>query len=522
VLLALVLIAAGAFVVSRQVRSESDEGNSTIKVSATRGEIEDTVSATGVVTAERQATLAFATSGQITEVLVEAGDKVEEGSVLARLDIETLEWQVARAAASLATAQKRLTQAQQLASDEDLAAAQKALDNALATLNKVGKGATGSEIRSARAALNSAGANLEQVEAGPTEESLASAEAAVDAATAALQQAQAAYDLVKDRADIAMRPEALNLQNATIELDRAQANYQAVLSHPTESEQAAAEAQVAQAEAQLTALLDKPTESELAAAEAQVAQAEAQLAALEEQPNAENVAVFQAQVEEASIALAQVQAQFDDGLLVAPFAGTVLNVPAREGEWTTPGVPALSLAAMETMTLDVQVDEVDVALLEEGQIAYLSFDAIKGETVVGTLTHISPVATNAGGAVAYTVEIRFVPISQDGEKLPVRLGMTADVEIVVARETDALLVPNQAVKVDRAADRYYIILPGPADTVRRIEIEIGLRDEAHTQVLSGLEEGDQVILPQVPQRIDEESGSFIPNPGSSPFSELRP
>jgi multidrug efflux pump subunit AcrA (membrane-fusion protein) len=521
-LLALVVIAAGALILRSQVRSDSDEGNSRATVSARLGEIEETVSATGIVAAERQATLAFATSGQIDEVLIEAGDEVEAGSALARLDTETLEWQAARAEASLATAQRRLAQAQVPASDEDLAAAQKALDSALANLARVEEGATESEIESARAALNSTLASLEQVEAGPTAESLASAQAAVDSATAALQQAQASYDRVQHRADIARLPESLNLQNATIELERAQANYDDVASHPTESELAAAEAQVAQAEATLTALLDMPTYSELAAAEAQVAQASAQLAALQQQPDVENVAVLQSQVDESAVALAQAQAQLDDALIIAPFAGTVLEVQAREGEWTTPGAPSLRLAAMETMILEVQVDEVDVALLEERQTAYISFDAIRGKTVAGTISHISPVATNASGAVAYSVDISFVPESEDGEQLLVRLGMTADVEIVVAREPEALLVPNQAVEADRAAGRYYATLAGPGDSVRREEIAIGLRDESHTQVLAGIEAGDQVILPQVPVQVEDEGGSFIPTPGNRPFGDVRP
>ncbi|HSJ56312.1 MAG TPA: HlyD family efflux transporter periplasmic adaptor subunit [Anaerolineae bacterium] len=505
-LLALVLVIGGAAVLRRQSQSAAGQAAPAATAEVRRGEIEETVGATGRAAAERQVTLAFTTSGQIVEVLVEAGQEVEAGTVLGRLDTEATEWQVARAEASLKTSEARLLQAQQPASDEEVASAQVALDNALANLARVQEGPSAAELASARAALDSARANYQQVAAGPTKESLAAAQAAVDAATASVQQAQAAYDRVKEQPDVAMRPEAVSLQNATIELERAQANYDAAANHPTPSELAAASAQVAQAESQLSALMDRPAESEISAAEAQVAQAEAQLAAVQERPNAQDVAVFEAQGEEAATALHQAQAALDDAQLVAPFAGTVLTVDAREGEWATPGMPAFTVASTQALVLAVQVDEVDVALLEEGQQAHMSFDAIKGERITGRITRIASASTSVGGAVAFDVEIAFAPVNGTGQALPVRLGMTADVDIVVAHAEDALLIPNQAVEVDRTANRYYVTLPGVDGTSQRVEVEIGMRDEADSQVVSGLAEGDRVILPQVPYGVKESAG----------------
>jgi HlyD family secretion protein len=151
------------------------------------------------------------------------------------------------------------------------------------------------------------------------------------------------------------------------------------------------------------------------------------------------------------------------------------------------------------MILDVNVDEVDVAQLAEGQTAFLSFDALTGEQVVGTVNYIAPSSTNVGGAVAYAVEISFEPGS-----LPVRLGMTADVDIVADSAEDALLVPNQAIEVDREAGRYYVIVQKPDGTTERLEVEIGLRDGTHTQIVEGLNEGDLVMLPKLPEQVQTE------------------
>jgi len=491
-LLAAILIGAGALVLRRQ-GSSVETISATETVTVTRGSIQETVSAAGNAAAERQVTLTFASSGRIAEVAVEQGERVAAGQALARLDTSALEWQIARAQAGLDITMARLAQAQEPAGQEEIASAQAALDSARANYERIQAGSTAGELASAQAALDSARASYKKVAAGPTKEDLASAQAALDNARAALRQAQASYDQVKDRPDVQMLPQSLTLQNATIELERAQANYQALAGRPTASELAAAEAQVAQAESQLALLRDRPTASELAAAQAQVIQAETQLTQLRERPNAQDLAVFQTQVDESTIALEQVRSQLDDTIIVAPFEGLVLELRAREGEWASPGAPAVILAATDLMILDVNVEEIDVAKLAEGQVAHLSFEALKDAQIDGTLSRIAPSATNVQGAVAYGVEIQFVP----GE-VPVRLGMTANVEIVVAQAENALLVPTRAISSDRAAGRYYVTRQLAGGTTEQIEVLIGLRDGSQTQILEGLDEGDQLVLADVP------------------------
>jgi HlyD family secretion protein len=509
----LAVVAAGFFFL-RPLQDQSTAADDTAPTAfVTRGNIQEIVSATGNVVAAQQASLTFETSGPIADVLVEKGQEVEHGQVMARLDTASLEWQVDRAQASLETAQARLAQAQKPASEEDLASAQAALDSAKASYERVQEGASAEDLASARAALDSARANYDQVKAGPTEEELAAAKAQVDSARAQVRQAQAAYDRIKNEPDAAMRQEALNLQTATISLEQAQANYDAQANRPTASELAAAEAQVAQAEAQLAALLEKPT-SDLASAEAQVSQAEANLEALLKRPNPEDIAIQEALVKESTVALAQAQSQLDDAVIQAPFAGTVLDVNVNVGEWASPGAPAIVLATMRKMILDVNVDEVDVAQLAEGQPAYLSFDALEGEVVTGTVTYIASSSTSVGGAVAYGVEIRFDP-----GPLPARLGMTADVDIVVASAEDVLLIPNQALEIDREAGRTYVTLQQAGGATERKEVLIGLRDETHTQVLEGVAEGAELVMPEIPERSLRQQPFGPSGQGGGPFGE---
>ena len=112
VIVAAVLVGAGfMFWQRRNETAEADVVVPTFAVS--QGGIEETVSATGNVSPVRQATLAFETGGSIAEVLVNEGQQVEAGEVLARLDTTSLEWELVRLQAALDTAQARLEQAQE-------------------------------------------------------------------------------------------------------------------------------------------------------------------------------------------------------------------------------------------------------------------------------------------------------------------------------------------------------------------------------------------------------------------------
>lgn len=491
------------FVTRPKPPTAANDAAATSTAIVTRGSLEQTVSATGNVAPQSEVTLSFESSGRIAQVLVQEGQQVKAGDTLAELDTTSLQLQVAQAQASLDSAQARLRQAQEPASAEDLASAQASLASAQASYDKTKAGPTKEDLASAQASLDSAKASYDEVKAGPTAADLASAQAALDNAEASLQQAQAAYDRVKGEANIAMRSESLNLQTATIEYQRAKATYDAAKNHPTASELAAARAQVRQAETSLAQLKTSPTASELAAAAAQVAQAQAQLAQLQAQPNVDDIAVAQASVDQAQVSLQEAQSQLDNAMLKAPFDGTVVAVNVEQGEWGSPGSPAFVLDNTTALFVDIQVDEVDVAQLAEGQAVHLRFSALGGQTVDGTLARIAPSATTVGGAQAYDARIAFAA----GE-MPVRLGMTAEVSIVVARADDALLVPNRAITADREAGRYYVTLQHSGGMTDQVEVQIGLRDAQgqQTQILEGVSEGDRLVLPQVQASTEQSQG----------------
>jgi len=464
----LALIAVVAFVGLTYFRGQPTaqaEEAEVLTVKVKRGSIEESISATGNVVASSQATLVFETSGQVDEILVDEGERVQEGQVLVRLDDTTLQEQVSRAEASLSTAQARLDQAKRPATEAELAAYEAAVTSAKASVSALLDDPTETETRSAQLSIEAARDQLYGVQAqrDSTAGDPRSTTGAVNAAEAQVLSAE------------------VSVQQALLALER---------------------------------LWESPTEESITMAQSQVDQAEAQLAQMLERPKAEDVALVQAQYDETALALALAKDSLDDAQLTVPFGGTVLQVSVNVGDWASPGMPAVVVADTGTLILDVNVDELDVAEIAEGQVARLAFEALPKEDVVGTVIHIAPSSKSVSGAVAYLVEISFEP----GD-LPVRLGMTTNVDIVTARVEDVLVIPNQAIESDREAGRYYVTrLVSPGNT-ERVEIEIGLRDEYMTQILSGVDEGDVLVLPQI-QGASDDAG-LMPAPGMGVMGSFR-
>ena len=524
-----------------------------------RGSLVSSISAVGTVRAGSEVALSFETPGKVVIVAVQEGERVEKGQLLAQLDQTELELQVRSAGAALAAAQAQLESLQEGPRPEEIsaaegrvaaaqaaldqavaqydqlvsgateaeiaaakaqlatlrrgprpeeitsavgqvAAAQASLDQALAQYDQLTSGATELDIAAAQAAVSSAQANYKRVQEGPTPEELAQSQAALDSADAALRQAQAAYDKVASNPFVGMLPESLNLQKATIEKQRAQANYDALVNHPTPAELAEAQAQLAQAEARL-AQLESSVEPQLRvakaavdAAQAQRDIAQAQLDLLRAGAGDAEIASAEAQVEQAQVALDTAHLASRQARLEAPMEGTVASIRVDTGESVSPQMPAMTLVGDSRFTMEADVDEADIGWIEVGQEVKITFDAFVDQEIVGRVLVIAPLASIDLGIVSYRVIIE----SQE-TSLPLRAGMTANTEIVKERRDNALLVPNLAIALEAESGRKFVDRRTPAG-LEQVEIETGLTTDIYSEVLSGLQEGDFVAISSLSAR----------------------
>ena len=435
------------------------------------------------------------------------GQRVERGKLLAQLDQADLALQVRSAEAALSSAQAQLDALEEgsrpeeiSAAEAQVAAAQAALDQAMAQRDQLQGGATEAEIAAAQATVKSARANYDRVRAGPSAEERAQAQAVLDSAKAALRQAQAAYDRVAGRQDVGMLSESLALENATIEMRRAQANYDALLSHPTAAELAAAQAQVAQAEAQLAQLRAsvepqlRVADAVVDAAQAQRDIAQAQLDLLQAGARKSEVAAAEAQVEQAQVAVDSARLALRRADLEAPLDGTVASITIDIGESVSPQMPAVTLVGDSQFTIEADVDEADIGWIEMGQEVKITFDAFPDDVLAGRVVSVAPLASIDLGIVSYRVTIE----SQE-TNLPLRAGMTANTEIVKEQREDVLLVPNLAIALDSATGQKYVDRQ-TATGIEKVEIETGLTTEVYSEVRSGLQEGDLVVISSLSDR----------------------
>lgn len=283
-------------------------------------------------------------------------------------------------------------------------------------------------------------------------------------------------------ADLAVRAAEAQLASATAQLAALKAAASA-------SDVAAAEAQLTGAQAARDALPNAATDAQVAAADAQVAQAQAQLDRLTTGASSAQLAAAEAQVDQAQIGVEQAKMQRDRAELRAPIAGDVASLTLRAGAMPSPSQPALILVDLSAFKIQVAVDEVDIASINEGDTATVQVEALPDTPIQGTVERIAPVATVTQGIVTYTVTIMLD--TPDASTL--KPGMSATVDIVTESRDGVLLVPSRAISVDRDTGELYVEREVDGNPVRT-PVTVGLRDSEHSEILSGVEEGQTLII----------------------------
>jgi len=439
ILILAVVIGASLYSYQLFAQEKTPEAPDFETVVVERGTLLSTVSASGTIQPEAQALLSFKSAGRVAEVLVQEGQRVRAGDVLARLETAELELALAQAEAGLAISRARLAQ--------------------------VEAGPDPSELAAAEAALASAQAAYRELLRGPSEDELEVAKGNVERARLALQQAQAAYDEVAHLPNVAMLPQSLQLQQATLEYELAQANYRIATRGPTEAQKAAALAQIAQAQATVDRLKRGASPEELEIARAQVRQSE--------------------------VAVEQARLALEGAVLTAPFEGVITAVNIKPGEMASSARPALELTDLSRFHIDANVDEIDIGSVAVGQEATISLDALPNVQLRGRIVSIAPTASPEMGVISYRVRIEIDPTDA-----PLRVGMSATAHIITARAENVLLVPNRLIQIDRESDKAYVERVEGGLPVR-VEVQIGMRNEQQSEIVAGLKEGDVLALRKV-------------------------
>jgi HlyD family secretion protein len=443
-------IALAVLAIGDPARATSSD---TRTATATTGDVTATVSASGNVTASNSVGVNFEGSGgTVTAIYVHVGDEVHKGQALAKVDDTSARQGLASAEASLASAQAQYETTTQGQTSAEQASNQASIDSA-----QVG-------LRNAETDLTHA----QQTYALDQEQQ----NALVDAAEKAYQ----------DAADPTARSEALTALNQAKQTRESVLLADRQRIQDAQGQVATANAQLRSAKAAAAVSAQPPTSGEVAQAQAQVRSA-------------------QVQVDEARTALAQTT-------LRAPVAGTVTSISGTVGESSSSSSASSSssstastgsssssssttasgfvvLQGVRHLEVTSMVAEADAAKVHIGDRATVTFSALD-QTAQGRVTSIDLQDTVSNNVVEYGVTVTL-----NGAPHQIRLGQTASVSIVTGVVRNVLTVPSSAVTTTGNTSTVTLDENGQ-QSVR--PVQVGLVGDSTTEITSGLNEGDVVVL----------------------------
>ncbi|WP_439832180.1 efflux RND transporter periplasmic adaptor subunit [Aeromonas caviae] len=230
-----------------------------------------------------------------------------------------------------------------------------------------------------------------------------------------------------------------------------------------------------------------------------------------------DIRALNAQRVQAEIAVDTARVNLGYTRILAPLSGTVVAMPVEEGQTlnasqSTPTL--LKIAQLDTMTVEARISEADVINVRVGMPVYFTILGNSQRRFEGSLRAIEPApdtindddtttSSSSDSSAIYYHGLFEVP-NQDGQ---LRISMTAQVYLVVARLKDALVIPAIALQ----GDQVRVVDNGGKISLRRVKV--GLNNKVDAQILSGLSTGERVIVSEVSAGQSNAAGGMPPPMG---------
>jgi HlyD family secretion protein len=507
----LVAISGGTYVAINRSQPKSDISNLTVAVETKNLTVR--ITASGNIVPFQTVNISPKTAGVLRQLLVEQGDKVEQGQIIARMDDTQLQAQLLQAKASIAQAQAQLDKLRAGSRREDIAQARARLAAANAQLAEAQAGSRVEDIAQARSRLAAAQAQLDEAKAGSRPEDIAQARSRlaqaqaqlssaqtanpqqIAAAQARVQAAQAKLDLANQKVKLysenLVRQGAITRERAEevrAEANTAQANLLEAQRNLAQVQKGTSPAEIAQRQAavneaqQALALVQNGTRPEIIAQrQAAVNEAKQALAELQNGTRPEVIAQRQAAVKEAQQAvdllvngsrpeeiaqaeaavaeargrLQAIQVQIDDTIIRAPFAGTITQKYANAGAFVTPTTSAASAASATSSSIVAIARGLEVL----ARVPEVDIGQIKPNQAVEIVAdayseqvfkgRVRLIAPEA--VVDQNVTSFQVRVLLDTGLEQLRSGMNADLTFLGQELPNALVVPTVAIVTEKAS-----------------------------------------------------------------------
>lgn len=401
------------------------------------GSIESTVTYTGTLTASESVTVSSKVSAKAQSVPVKEGDYVNAGAVLARLDATDI----------------RLSYEQALA----------AYGSAVAGYNSVVNSSTKQQKAQADQALLSAQTAYQQAKDNYDREKVLLENASqLKIAEQSYNDVKSAYERTKQLFDMGGASQ-VELDSAYSAMVSAEENYKTVSTTVSASFDAAKLAL---------------TNAENALKNAQ------QNVTLTANAVAASVETASASVNSARAALNIAKNSLNNTTITAPISGYVSSVNVANGQMVAAGAAAFEIKNTDMIDAEIHVTESVITKIDVGTKALISVTSANIKDLEGAVTLVNPVKDERTGL--YTVKV-----SIDNSDSAINAGMLAEITLTTASLDDIVKIPSEA--LINEGDEYYVFVADGTKAEKK-KVEIGVADEKYTEIVTGIFDGDKVVV----------------------------
>ncbi len=522
------------------VKFSSQEAVTYITEKASKQDLKQTVEVTGSVKSAADVDLNFTITGTLEDIMVESGDQVKEGELLAQLLAGDVRSQVTDAQAALDLARTELEELLAGASQEDVkvveeevASAKTAYQTAIDTLDNLER-TRDQEIANLKAeALNTVNDKLsvvqyalDVVEDAIIDDVADSYLKSTDADLLASAQSgyYAAYnnylemdDLIADAEetnshdDIILAADTLegvleqtlftlnrtfDVMSATVENSVYTAAIIASFKTDITTQSTSVNTAIAAVQSDSsdlntrdlyykTEIINANNSIEAKLTSLNLAQAKLDLKIAK--PRDFEIRAIQAKIKQAQARVSRYVSDLSETLIKAPFDGIITKVSYDKGEQTSLANPVVSIMGLSEKEIEVDIPESDVVKIAVADEVIINLDAFTGdEEFKGAVIFIDPAATIIDGVIYYQTKVSFSEVDDR-----IKSGMTADLTIMTDSKDNTLVIPARAVVYKENKKYVQVLVNG---TPLEKEVQTGLRgDGGFIEIISGLEENEEVI-----------------------------
>ncbi len=187
---------------------------------------------------------------------------------------------------------------------------------------------------------------------------------------------------------------------------------------------------------------------------------------------------------------------YENTFIRAPFDGIISDLYVEIGEYLVPGTPVYDLFKDDNYYLSARFDEVDAAKISTGMKVRLKSDTLSGRIIGGKVSWISPVVSYDIKS-SRGVEVHFEPASIEPD---MRIGMTFEAEVIINTKQSARYLPSSVI-IGKYGEKYVFIVN--KDIINKKVITTGLSNWERTEILSGIDDSDMVVVPSSSEELKE-------------------